>query len=106
MNQPKLDAHDAKLRELLRESRPASDMPPRFEEGVWRRIARSETVVEGQGPTSWLDRLVELLLRPRLALTGLTAVVLIGCVAGVWSGRESALEAAQARYLAAVTPHS
>ncbi|MHB1310220.1 MAG: hypothetical protein ACYDC1_02180 [Limisphaerales bacterium] len=105
MNQPNLDAHDAKLRDLLRASRPMSDLPPRFEEGVWRRIARSEIVVEGPGPTNWLDRFVELLLRPRLALTGLTAVVLLGCVAGVWSGREAAIESAQARYLAAVTPH-
>jgi hypothetical protein len=50
--------------------------------------------------------LVERLLRPRFALAGITALLLVSGVAGVLSGTDTAKQAAQARYLSAVAPNT
>lgn len=100
-----LEPDDLGLRAVLRESRPAAALPARFQEGVWRRIERAELLAEAS-PGSWLDRWVERLLRPRLALGGLVALLVVSGFAGVLSGTVSAKHAAQERYLAAVAPHS
>jgi len=95
---------DAKLRDLLRQSRPAPPLPPRFEDSVWRRIDRSEAPAGKPETVAWLDRLLERLLRPRPALSGIAVLLLLSSVAGVLSGSETAKRSAQERYLAAVAP--
>ncbi len=95
--------NEALLSRLLRDSRLAPPaLPPRFQESVWRRIERSE-VADTPG-LGWADWLVERLLRPRLALAGLAALLLASSAAGVLSGVASARQSAQARYLSAVAP--
>jgi hypothetical protein len=95
---------EERLRELLREARPAPPLPPRFQDAVWRRIERDDAASAPASSPSWLDRFVERLLRPRLALAGITALLLVSALAGVLSGAETARQAAQARYLSAVAP--
>jgi hypothetical protein len=97
---------DGKLRAILRESRPAPALPPRFQEAVWRRIERAEAPAEPPATLSWLDLVVERLLRPRLALAGLSLLLLAGVITGVLSNVSPDRQAAQARYLAAVAPNS
>jgi hypothetical protein len=104
MNEHAEQTNEPRLRELLREARPAPPLPPRFQEAVWRRIAETESAADPAGPLTWLDLLVERLLRPRIALAGLVALLLIGGLAGVASGQAAARQAAQARYLASVAP--
>jgi len=97
---------EARLRDLLRSARPAPPLPPRFQEGVWRRIEKVEVPAELPTSLAWLDRLVERLLRPRFALAGITALLLVSGVAGLLSGTDTAKQAAQARYLSAVAPNT
>jgi hypothetical protein len=100
-----LEPDEARLRELLRAARPAPPaLPLRFQEAVWRRIERGETTREAVGPLPWIDQLVERLLRPRLALAGIAALLLVSGLAGVLSGAAAARQAAQARYVSAVAP--
>jgi len=104
MNEENSNANDAKLSALLRQSRPAHSLPPRFQEGVWRRIEESEA----PAPVSrgWLDALVLRLLRPRFALAAATVLVLAGSLVGAREGRQAAHADAQSRYIASVAPNS
>lgn len=63
-----LSPSDEQLRSLLRESRPAADLPAGFANAVWRRLDLAESAVNAPLPVDWLDQAVAWLLRPRLAL--------------------------------------
>lgn len=94
---------DPKLSTWLRESRPTPDLPPNFQQNVWRRIESAEA---SDNRFSWLDTLAALVLRPRIALAATTALVLAGVFAGAFEGRQLARHDAQVNYLASVAPHS
>lgn len=100
-NHPNPD--DAKLSSLLRGSRATPELPPRFQENVWRRIADAEDR-PAAGPTTWLDALLNQVLRPRFALAAVAALVVLGALLGALNGSQLARHDAQARYLAAVAP--
>ena len=100
------DPNDAKLGTLLRASRVAPALPPRFQEGVWRRIEEAECAGHSTGGIAWLDALAALVLRPRFALATATVLIVAGALLGVREGSQMAKQDAQARYLAAVAPHS
>jgi len=103
-NIPNPNPDDAKLRSLLRDSRSAPELPPRFQENVWRRIADTE---DNQATsTSWLNVLVNQLFRPRLAFAAITALVIVGGIFGAREGTQIARHDAQIRYLASVAPNS
>lgn len=102
MNEGKLNPEDARLRSLLRDSRASPALPPRFREGVWRRIENTEA--GPSGVPAWLEVLVAGLLRPRLAFALIAALVLIGALLGVHDGSRVARQQAQARYVQAVAP--
>jgi hypothetical protein len=90
---------DGRLRALLRESRPAPDLPPGFQHAVWRRIERAET------PTAdWLDAVAAWFLRPRLALATAAAMLLLGLSLGIAQGANRANDLAKARYMDSVSP--
>ncbi len=94
---------DASLRRLLQASRPAPALPPRFQEGVWRRIERASAPAPGV-TLGWLERWLQAALRPRLALAMLAVVLLGGGVAGAANGASQARELARLRYVASVSP--
>lgn len=95
---------DPRLSALLREARPVADLPPGFQGAVWRRIEHSELRDESVSPPRWLDQVVTWLLRPRLAFAGALALVVIGAGLGARRGIDLSTQAAQARYVAAVSP--
>ena len=99
------EASDAKLSTLLRASRTAPALPPRFQEGVWRRIEEADAPGKSNG-IAWLDALAALVLRPRLALATATVLMIAGALLGVRDGSQMAHQDAQARYLAVVAPNS
>jgi|SRR5208282_335310 len=99
-------ASDAKLSTLLRTSRPATALPPRFHEGVWRRIEEASAPAKVTGGITWLDALATLVLRPRLAMATAAVLIVAGTLLGVRDGSQRAHQNAQARYLAAVAPNS
>ena len=94
---------DPQLSSLLRESRPAPALPPRFEQNVWRRIEDAEAP-EKTG--SWLDAVANFILRPRFAVTAAAVILVAGVLIGVMEGRQMALQDAQMNYLASVMPHA
>jgi len=105
MNQDRLNPEDEKLGRLLRESRAAPPLPPRFQDDVWRRIEAAEAPRALKSP-AWLDALAGWVLRPRLALAGVAALILAGAFLGARDGAELARRDSQAHYLAAVAPNT
>ena len=103
MKDHNIQTNDANVSALLRQSRAAPSLPPRFQQNVWRRIEDAEAPAT---PPSWLDALAALILRPRFALAAATALVLAGVFMGALDGRHQARQEAQAHYLASVAPHS
>ncbi len=106
MNQENINPDDARLSTLLRASRAAPTLPPRFQEGVWRRIEEAAAPAKSNGGIAWLDALAALGLRPRLALATATVLMIAGALLGVRDGNQTAKQDAQARYLAMVAPNS
>ncbi len=98
-----MNASDSNLTALLRESRPAPALPPRFQQNVWRRIEDAEMAAESE---SWLAALATLLLRPRFAMATAVVLLLAGIFAGMADGRQLARHDAQLNYLASVAPHA
>jgi len=101
MNKVCPNPEDAKLSGLLRESRTTPSLPPRFQEAVWRRIETADAGEATSGIT-WLEALMNRMLRPKFAFATVAALVLMGAFLGVREGTQTARHDAQARYLAAV----
>ncbi len=95
---------DTKLSSLLRDARTAPPRPPRFQENVWRRIANSDA--SAKNTAGWLETILALILRPRLAFATVAALVVVGALIGAHDGTQRAQQEAQARYLASVAPNS
>ena len=108
MNQENInpDPNDVRLGTLLRVSRVGPTLPPRFQEGVWRRIEEADAPAPLTGGIAWLDALAAQVLRPRFALATATVLIVAGALLGVREGSQMVKQDAQARYLAAVAPHS
>lgn len=98
-----MNAPDQNLTTLLRDARPAPDLPPRFQQNVWRRIEDAEAPAKSE---SWLDALAALILRPRFALAAAAVLLLAGASVGTLEGRQFAARDAQMNYLASVAPHA
>jgi hypothetical protein len=95
---------DAKLGALLRESRPAPDLPPGFENAVWRRIERAEAPAVARPAADWLDRLAEWFLRPGRAFVTAAVMLVLGISLGIAEGATHGKDLAKARYLDSVSP--
>jgi len=108
MNQKNIDpdSNDARLGALLRAARVGPELPPRFQERVWRRIEEADTPAPSAAGIAWLDALAALVLRPRFALAAATVLIVAGALLGVREGSQMVKQDAQARYLATVAPHS
>lgn len=95
---------DEQLSALLRGSRATPSLPPRFQEGVWRRIEESEAPATAR--LGWLDALASRVLRPRFALAAAVVLISAGSLFGVREGHQAVRQDAQSRYLASVAPNS
>lgn len=106
MNDSEPRPTEQKLSELLRTVRPAPDLPPRFQENVWRRVDDAARRDLPAGTGRWLNGLAGWILLPRRALAVAAVLVLTGVGLGWSQGEHLAQHDAQARYLAAVAPNS
>jgi hypothetical protein len=99
---------DERLRSVLREWVVDAPLPPRFQEQVWKRIARAEAPTESSFWTA-LARLVEVVLpRPKIAFSYVAALLVLGVTAGSVTAqiKSSHLDATlRARYVQAVDPY-
>lgn len=99
MNTSNLNPDDGRLNSLLRESRPAPTLPPRFQENVWRRIEHPEL---NRPAVTWIETVASLLLRPRFAVATAGTLLLLGLLLGSLNGGAAARQTAQQRYVATV----
>lgn len=99
VNAPNQNPSNGRLASLLRESRPAPALPPRFQEGVWRRIEHPE---QARPTVSWVETIASLLLKPRFAFATATALIVVGVLLGSLQGAAQVRHTAQQRYVAAV----
>jgi len=106
MNDDRHAMDDERLRALLLEARPVAQLPPRFQESVWRRLEREDTTpITKPAPLGWLQRWTERLLLPRFALAGLALLLVAGGLTGFVSSADMVKQQAQERYLSAVAPN-
>src|ERR1035441_1445970 len=103
MNENHNQSEDAPLGALLRPARVSPELPPRFQQNVWRRIEDAEAPAKSE---SWLDALAAVVLRPRFAVTAAAVLLLAGISAGTLEGRQMARHDAQMNYLASVAPQA
>jgi hypothetical protein len=109
MNTNKPNEEDAPLRALLKEWKPQSSLPPRFQEQVWRRIERAETapapsVSLAMVFANWIS---SMLPRPVLATAYVTVLLAIGAGVGWSHARQEMARVTSdlsARYAQAVDP--
>jgi hypothetical protein len=97
-----------RLTEALREWVVDMPLPPRFEEGVWRRISRTETQPQTGLWVRALRSLSESFARPKVAYAYITILLVFGMAAGSWTAqvKSSRLETALGeRYVGSVDPY-
>lgn len=98
--------NDEALSRILREWKVKPQLPPRFQDAVWHRIERSETV----GP-AWRilwDRLSAAITRPTLATSYLAVLLLTGLLAGYWQAKVANAQAEaqlSTRYVQVIDPY-
>jgi hypothetical protein len=105
MTEENSNLNDSKLSDLLRSARSMPSLPPRFQEGVWRRIEESESPAT-TSRVSWLEAVVAWALRPKFALAAAVILVATGSLAGARQGNQAAQQDAQTRYVASVAPNT
>lgn len=105
MKEPLSSSEETKLHELLHHARPTADLPPRFQENVWRRIEQAESSGVATDADNWLSVVAGWLMRPRLAFAVATMLVLVGVGLGFNNGAQQARAEAQVRYIATVAPN-
>ncbi len=104
MNPSPPDADDANLRVLLQQAHPATALPPRFQEDVWRRLDRAQPPRAATAPRPWLEWIFPGVRHPAYAAVGAGLLMLAGTVWGTEAGTDQLRRAEQVRYLAAVSP--
>lgn len=84
---------DAKLSELLRECKVEVSLPPRFQEQVWRRIARAEAqskVSLWRALTHWVESTFN---RPALAVSYVAVLLFVGLTTGYLQAQDKSAQA-------------
>lgn len=106
-NQPS-EHDDEQLNSVLRNWVVDTPLPPRFQEQVWRRIAKSETP-DRLGFWAGLSRWIEAALpRPKVAFSYVAALLLLGVTAGslVAQAKSTQFNASLSeRYMQSIDPY-
>jgi hypothetical protein len=100
---------DTALNKILKEWRVEAQLPPRFQDQVWRRIERAETQAARVSFRSLLTRWLEALVpKPRLAYSYAAILLAVGVAAGAWAGQAQSSRLAASlgsRYLQSINPY-
>ena len=107
---PNHQLEDDQLREVLREWTVDTPLPPRFQEQVWRRIAKAEAKPQSAKRLwSWLLHLAEVNLpRPKFAYSYVAILLLLGVVGGAWAAQRETNRldtALGSRYVQSIDPY-
>jgi hypothetical protein len=96
------------VRKLMQEWKVTASLPPRFNEGVWRRIQRADSGAEVSLWSRVTDWLAEVLPRPAVAVSYVTVLLALGIASGYWQARKHAAQLDHelgARYVQSVDPY-
>ena len=96
------------LGRALRDWKVAADLPSRFQDEVWRRIALSEVRRATGFWTAFLQSIETALLRPGVAIAYVAILLLVGVSIGMVEARQASArmdETLEARYLQSVDPY-
>lgn len=105
----KMEPGDEQLSEALRSWKVTSPLPPRFNEGVWRRIAQEETQVQPGIWAQMVSRISGALMQPRVAWAYAAVLLALGATAGGFTAQmqSSRTEAnLGSRYVQLIDPYS
>lgn len=80
---------EQKLSKLLKEWRSDISLPPRFQEGVWHRLERSESKTNSSGWAAFAHWIGNVLPRPALAVSYIAVFLAIGLTAGWAEARQT-----------------
>ena len=100
--------NDEALSKLLSTWKPEAQLPPRFQESVWHRIACAETEPAPgcfKAIAVWIETAFS---RPALAISYVALLLLTGVGAGYWHGEGRVTHAQsewRSRYVQAVDPY-
>jgi hypothetical protein len=87
MKQDSSNPGDETLHQVLQQWKVAAPLPPRFQEEVWHRIQRVDSQPSAPAWLVYLQRLFAGLVRPSLAASYVTVLLLAGLLAGYWQVR-------------------
>lgn len=100
------------LRKAMREWRVTEPLPPRFQEGVWRKIQQADSSAKPATTTTlwpvfkaWL---ASMLPRPAVAVAYVAALFAVGTASGYWQARSQTSRSHEqmgTRYVQAVDPY-
>ncbi len=96
------------FRKLLREWRVTTPLPPRFAEGVWRRIERTRVAVKLSLWDALQHWLSTALPRPAVAVAYVTVLLVAGVAAGYMQARNETVRLKGelgTRYVQSVDPY-
>jgi len=100
------------LRKVMREWRVTEPLPPRFQEGVWRKIQQAESSgTPATTTTLWSvckAWLAAALPRPAVAVAYLSVLLVAGMTAGYWQARQTTAhldDELGSRYVQSVDPY-
>jgi len=99
---------DEALSNLLRTWKPDAQLPPRFQQAVWNRIACADvarTPSLWQSITVWVEKTLS---RPALAVSYVAVLLFAGLGAGYWHAEGKTAHAAsewRTRYVQTVDPY-
>ena len=96
----------------MREWRVTEPLPPRFQEGVWRKIQQAElSATPATTTTLWTvfkAWLASMLPRPAVAVAYVAALFAVGTASGYWQARSQTSRSHEqmgTRYVQAVDPY-
>jgi hypothetical protein len=108
MNENQPADSDETLSKLLRTWKPEAQLPPRFQEGVWRGIERAESQDSRPLWHRLVARVQAALARPALAASYITVLLFAGLGAGYWRAADLTSHAQsewRVRYVQSVDPY-
>jgi hypothetical protein len=99
MKDDKRESGDAGLTALLRSARQSVELPPGFQDRVWRRIEKCDVP-----SVNIMDRIAQWFLTPRLATAAVAVVVVLAAGVGAVRGIQKGDRQARDHYVALVDP--
>ncbi len=109
--EPKSD-HPEPLRKVMHEWRVTEPLPPRFQEGVWRKIQQAESSATPATTTTLWSAfqawLASVLPRPAVAVAYVAVLFAVGTASGYWQARSQTTRSHEqwgTRYVQAVDPY-